>query len=54
MTFNSTMVDSSPGSATKTVLSFPVETMRAFRIHVTSPCSSNWWAIGEVQTDGAL
>ena len=53
-TFNSTMVDSSPGSATQTVLNFPQETMRAIRIKVTSPSSSNWWSIGEIKTDCQL
>ena len=54
--FNSVAVDSSPGAFGKTVFSFTKTLMRAIRIKVQIKrrATSNWWSIGEIQTDCTL
>jgi hypothetical protein len=52
--FNTVSDATAQGAAGQMVLSFQQETMRAIRIQVTAATPSNWWSIGEIQTDCSL
>jgi hypothetical protein len=42
------------GASAKTVITFTQESLRAVRIQVLSARTSNWWSLGEIETDCSL